>query len=116
MMEKREFTYHVMKTPDGLVFKYSLGIYAGCIRITRDKDAEEPIIFKKSDGWQVIFPAWYTDGQIHRYILNNDPNVAKTASHANDFEIFRQVVLKNNDNLMSIGGKLYTGDRRKNPR
>lgn len=116
IMEKRGFTYHVQKTPDGLVFKYTLGIYAGCVRITRDTEYDEPVIRKRSDGWQITFPAWYTDHQIYRYIERNNPVQRKSSSHANDIEIFRQAVLKNNDKLMSIGGRLYTGDRRKHPR
>lgn len=117
MMEKREFTYRIQKTPEGLVFKYSLGIYAGCVRITRDEKFDEPVVRKRSDGWQFTFPIWYTEEQIQRWILYNDPTAKKgRTSHRNDLEIFRQVVLKNNDNLFSIRGKVFTGDRRKNPR
>lgn len=116
VMESRAFSYLVERTPTGMVFSYKLGIYAGCIRITRDWDQEYPNILRKADGWEIVFPGWYTDQQVYRFIMRTDPCHSKNKSHAKDFEIFRQVVLKNNDALTCIRGVLFTEDRRSSKR
>lgn len=112
VMESRGFTYLVERTSDGMVFKYKLGIYAGCVRITRDWKLEHPNLLRKADGWEIVFPGWYTDKQIYGYIMRTDPCPSKNKSHEKDLEIFRQVVLKNNHSLTCIRGVLFTEDRR----
>lgn len=116
IMESRGFAYRVEKIPGGLVFRYSLGIYAGCVRVSRDWDVEYPSIQRKADGWEIVFPGWYSDKQMYGFLMRNDPISGKNQSHAKDLEVFKQVVLKNNDALTCIRGVLFTQDRRKTPR
>lgn len=116
VMESRGFSYLVERTPTGMIFTYKLGIYAGCVRITRDNDLEYPNLVRKADGWEIVFPGWYTDKQVYRFIMKAEPRQGKNQSHAKDLEIFRQVVLMNNYSLTCIRGVLFTEDRRKSSR
>lgn len=116
VMESRAFSYHVERTPTGMVFSYKLGIYAGCVRITRDWEIEYPSILRKADGWEIVFPGWYSDQQVYSFIMRTNPCPSKNKSHAKDLEIFRQVVLKNNYALTCIRGVLFTEERRKSTR
>ncbi|MNN87667.1 hypothetical protein D3C81_2052540 [compost metagenome] len=99
-----------------MVFTYKLGIYAGCVRITRDWSLEYPNILRKADGWEIVFPGWYTDQQVYKFIMRANPTDGKNKSHSKDLEVFRQVVLMNNYALTCIRGVLYTEDRRKGQR
>jgi hypothetical protein len=112
VMESRGFSYLVERTSNGMVFTYTLGIYAGCVRITRDWSLEYPNILRKADGWEIVFPGWYTDQQVYRFIMRANPTEGKNKSHSKDLEVFRQVVLKNNYALTCIRGVLFTEDRR----
>lgn len=116
VMESRAFSYHVERTVNGMVFTYKLGIYAGCVRITRDWSLEYPNILRKADGWEIVFPGWYTDQQVYKFIMRANPTDGKNKSHSKDLEVFRQVVLMNNYALTCIRGVLYTEDRRKGQR
>lgn len=116
IMESRGFSYRVERVSGGLVFKYSLGIYAGCVRVTRDWNVEYPSVMRKADGWEIIFPGWYSDKQMYGFLMTRNPVTGKNQSHAKDLEVFKQVVLKNNDALTCIRGVLFTQDRRKTPR
>lgn len=113
VMESRGFSYLVERTPTGMVFTYKLGIYAGCVRITRDWNLEYPNVLRKADGWEIVFPGWYSDKQVYGFIMITDPEPGKNRSHAKDLEIFRQVVLMNNYTLTCIRGVLFTEDRRR---
>lgn len=116
VMESRAFSYLVERTSTGMVFSYKLGIYAGCVRITRDWNQERPAMLRKADGWEIVFPGWYTDQQVNSFIMSTDARSDKNKSHAKDLEIYRQVVLKNNYALTCIRGVLFTEDRRRSER
>lgn len=113
VMEHRQFTYRVNRTPTGLRFEYSLGIYAGVVLVTREVSAQNPTIARKALGWEITLPIWYTDQDLSLYVMTTYPRLPNgNNSHANDLEVFRQVVLKKNDSLVCIAGQLFcTSDR-----
>lgn len=108
LMERRRFTYRVTRTSTGLKFEYSLGIYAGIVLVTREVSAQNPTIARKALGWEITLPIWYTDQDLSVYVMQTHPRLPSGHnSHANDLEVFRQVVLQNNDSLECIAGQLF---------
>lgn len=108
IMEQRQFTYCVTRTPTGLRFEYALGIYAGVVLVTREVSAQNPTIARKALGWEITLPIWYTDRDLSVYVMTTYPRLTNgNNSHANDLEVFRQVVIKNNDSLECIAGQLF---------
>lgn len=108
VMEHRQFTYRSFRTPTGMEFHYRLGIYAGIVTVTRQVSATKPTIVRKATGWEIVLPIWYTDKDLSIYVMTTHPRIVNgNRSHVNDLEVFRQVVLKNNDSLECIAGQLF---------
>lgn len=108
LMEQRQFTYRVFRTPTGLKFEYKLGIYAGVVTVIRDITVLKPSVHRKADGWEIVLPIWYTDKDLSSYVMSKEIKIENgNRSHINDLEVFKQVVLCKNDSLECIGGKLF---------
>jgi len=105
-MEAREMTYSVTAVPNGTVFKFSLGIYAGKVRITRKVSCVKPWFIRHVDGWEIIFPMAYGDDEINDFIMKNNPPLAGDRSHAKDLYVYREVMIKNNLALSCVNGRI----------
>lgn len=102
----REMDYTLVKIRNGFVFKFKVGIFAGNLKLVRERGCVVPYFIKHIDGWEIIFPLFYTDKQINSFILKNDPPVPPTASHARDLEVYREVVIRRNENLVCKAGQI----------
>ena len=102
----REMDYTLVKISNGYVFNFKVGIFAGNLKLVRERGCVVPYFIKHIDGWEVVFPLFYTDKQINSFIMQNDPPVPKTASHARDLEVYREVVIRRNENLVCKAGQI----------
>lgn len=102
----RDMDYTLVKIRNGFVFNFKVGIFAGKLRLVRARGCAVPYFIKHVDGWEIIFPMFYTDKQINSFIMQNDPPVPKTASHSRDLEVYREVVIKRNENLVCKAGEI----------
>lgn len=102
----REMDYTLVKIRNGYVFNFKVGIFAGNLKLVRQRGCVVPYFIKHVDGWEIVFPIFYTDKQINSFIMKNDPPVPKTASHAKDLEVYREVVIKRNENLVCKAGEI----------
>jgi len=102
----KDLDYVLVKVRSGYVFSFKVGIYAGKIKLIRQRGCAVPYFVKHLDGWEIIFPIFYTDKQINSFIMQNDPPVPKTASHAKDLEVYREVVINRNENLVCKAGQI----------
>jgi len=102
----REMNYELVKVCSGYVFSFRLGIFAGKLRLKRQKNCPAPYFVKRLEGWDIIFPSFYTDGQINEFIMRNDPPGSRKASHSRDLDVYREVVIKRNEKLYCSAGKI----------
>lgn len=102
----KDMDYTLVKITSGYVFSFKVGIFAGKLKLIRQRGCAVPYFVKHVDGWEIIFPVFYTDKQINSFIMQNDPPVSKTASHAKDLEVYREVVINRNENLVCKAGQI----------
>lgn len=102
----KDLDYTLVKIRSGYVFSFKVGIFAGKLKLIRQRGCAVPHFVKHVDGWEIVFPLFYTDKQINSFIMHNDPPVSKTASHAKDLEVYREVVIKRNENLVCKAGEI----------
>lgn len=105
-LRSKDMDYVLVKNMNGYIFDFVLGIYAGKIRLTRQPGCVVPRFVKHVDGWEIVFPTFYSDHQINRFIMENDPPCCKKASHAKDLEVYREVVINRNENLECVAGEI----------
>lgn len=102
----KEMDYTLVKIRNGYVFSFKVGIFAGKLKLVRERGTAHPRFVKHVDGWEIVFPLFYTDKQINSFIMQNNPPGSKTASHAKDLEVYREVVIKRNENLVCKAGQI----------
>lgn len=109
-MESRGFEYSLIHTANGMLFKYKLGVYAGCIEMKRDKNSVIPTITQGVNGWVCKFPLDYSLKEMSSYLNQQVAKTMQSNSHSKDLIIFNEVVNKKNDSLVSINGGIYLYD------
>jgi len=102
----RDMDYTLVKIRNGYVFNFKVGIFAGKVKLIRKGGCAVPHFVKHLDGWEIVFPLFYTEDQINSFIMQNNPPGSKTASHAKDLEVYREVVIKRNENLHCMAGQI----------
>lgn len=102
----KDLDYELVKIRSGYVFSFKVGIFAGRLKLIRQRGCAVPHFIKHLDGWEIVFPVFYTDTQINSFIMKNNPPGSKTASHAKDLEVYREVVIKRNENLVCKAGQI----------
>lgn len=105
-LASKDLDYTLVKITSGYVFNFKVGIFAGKLTLIRQRGCAVPHFVKHLDGWEIVFPVFYTDKQINSFIMRNDPPGSKTASHAKDLEVYREVVIKRNENLVCKAGTI----------
>lgn len=105
--EIRGIRYSFSEIPDGRLFQYALGLYGGKIRLIRSVDCTIPTFIRRFDGWEIVFPQCYTDEQMDCYVMTHSPAPSKNTSHSKDLEVYREVVIRQNDEVSCVAGKIY---------
>lgn len=105
-MDAKTMDYSVTAVPNGWVFSYSLGVYAGKVRVTRRFGCVAPWFVRHIDGWEVIAPMHYSDDEINNFLLTHNPPLNGNYSHAKDVEIYREVMIRNNPSLVCVAGQI----------
>ncbi|MNM18520.1 hypothetical protein D3C81_288130 [compost metagenome] len=106
-MESLGIRYSFSEIPDGRKFQYSLGLYGGKIRLIRSVDCTVPSFIRRFDGWEIVFPQCYTDEQMDCYVMTHNPPPSKNTSHSKDLEVYREVVIRQNDKVLCVAGQIY---------
>lgn len=105
-LESKGMDYTFTKIQNGYAFEFLLGVYAGKVRVVKRPGCVLPWFIRHVDGWEIIFPMSYDDRQVEDFILQNNPPASKNTSHSKDLDIYREVVIKRNDRLHCVAGKL----------
>lgn len=105
-MEAKNMDYSVTQIPSGRVFSFKLGVYAGTLRIVRRPGCVRPWFIKHVDGWEIVFPMAYSDDDVHLFLLKTDLPYDNKGSHSQDLAVYREVVIRGNDALACVGGKI----------
>lgn len=111
-MEKRGLRYDLEKLPEGIKFWYSLGVYAGTVKLIRVIDLEEPVFESSVVGWVCKFPDHYTNKEMCEFLWKNIPQDIQ-GSHSKDLLIFREIIKKGNTYLASIFGVILVYQERR---
>lgn len=106
-MEAKGMKYSVTEVPYGRVFCFSLGLYAGRIHVHRTLECHHPTFIRHVDGWEVQFPMRYTEDEMDCYLMYHNPPYAGNTSHSRDMDVYREVVIRKNDELSCVGGDIY---------
>jgi len=104
--EAKGISYSLTKVPEGRVFSFTLGMYAGKVRIVRRPSCVVPWFARHVDGWEIVFPMAYSDEEVDAFLLRNDPPYSGKTPHSKDLEIYREVMIHGNDALSCVDGKL----------
>lgn len=110
LRESRGFWFSLEQVPEGLIFKYQLGVYAGRVSLIRDPETKDPHLAGHVFGWECKFPVEFTNRDMLQYIAFQLPVAQKHKSHSKDLLIFNEVVNNHNDALVSINGQIFVYD------
>lgn len=105
-LESKGMTYGFEDLENGRLFSFQLGIYRGKIRLVRCPECRMPQFRRRFDGWEITFPMPYTDEQMDCYLLHHSPPPSNNTSHSKDLDVYREVIIKQNEGLSCIDGKL----------
>lgn len=104
--EAKGMEYSVTKVPEGRVFSFALGIYAGKVRIVHRPSCVVPWFVRHVDGWEIVFPMAYSDEEVDAFLLCNDPPHSRNTPHSKDLEVYRQVMIYGNEELSCVAGRI----------
>lgn len=112
-LELRGFKYSVVKTPLGLHFEYSLGVYGGRVDLIRDDTVTTPQLAQGVRGWECRFPVTFTLKEMCGFVSSASASMQRKGSHSKDLLIFNEVMNLKNDALVSLNGHIYSYDNSK---
>ncbi len=106
-LEAKGMRYSIKRIENGRIFSFSLGVYGGKIRILHSPDCTDPIFKRRYDGWEVTFPEHFTEEQMDHYIMHHEPFGEHNASHSKDFVVFREVMIRKNNEVSCVDGNIF---------
>lgn len=108
LMESKGITYSLAYVKGVCTFKFSLGVYAGEVRIVRKPSCVLPWFVRRVYGWDVIVPTTYSEEEVNSFLLDNNPPSSNNAPHSKDLEVYREVVIRGNNELSCVAGTICT--------